>query len=774
MLQIMKNTSRKCLTRHVSKPQTIESQSEASVAHEDTEQASDHVDHQDNAARCDSLIFSNSLSCRTNKRKRLAAPLRCETKQVFVCVIAAMFCPNTVSDGSICGGNSYSWSDRIQSTCANDERDKPLIGDKHRDEASAFSFFSSVDEDGDGMLEPPEVANFLRESIGGTAFDTQAEVETGVNKIMEKLDRNHDLGLDKSDVEAYWKHLESLLNADEVADWVVHAVQLPEYLGNIFRENMVTGYDFPELVENDGEAIRTELGIERSSFRKKIVRHIHARMLGIGSTPTIPSEIKHKLESCSTVNISWDRSTAEGFPVHSYRIKRRAVGLHDGDGPRKVITLDAGPGTHHMVNSPSNVQSLSLPLASDWATIYVGGESEFVDSGLELGHNYVYRVQAWNSVGRSAWATVDISDSLKKLKCSVKPNIKRSRPRIIDESNEGEPENWSLQTSYVGSIFYGVYFVMTFVITTIKGFLGLLGLAGALMRYKRGSASSTYLANPDPVFLSFFRFINTCSSRVLGVDLIPVSMLGDQKSKKDADIIHDRTIGAVGLNGYKQISRDNVNELSRHQKKIRSIDSKDDFHALDRRGKFGRRRSLSTGNLDQMEEIYKARSTVSSAKKSYNIMKRFRQKSADMSVSSRTTDTRPSSLNESSGDLSICTFIDTGTQRKREELSTFSQTKEGSIASEESESSRPSFYDDDDDYKSCNTCKKRYKFGKRWKHHCARCNETFCHKHGRTTHNHMTACKVPGTCVCNVCLGSDPYKSGGKNASKFQRKRSWN
>lgn len=40
-----------------------------------------------------------------------------------------------------------------------------------------------------------------------------------------------------------------------------------------------------------------------------------------------------------------------------------------------------------------------------------------------------------------------------------------------------------------------------------------------------------------------------------------------QKSKKDADIIHDRTIGAVGLNGYKQISRDNVNELSRHQKK---------------------------------------------------------------------------------------------------------------------------------------------------------------------------------------------------------------
>lgn len=34
---------------------------------------------------------------------------------------------------------------------------------------------------------------------------------------------------------------------DEVAEWVVHAVQLPEDVADNFRSNMVTGYDFPEL-----------------------------------------------------------------------------------------------------------------------------------------------------------------------------------------------------------------------------------------------------------------------------------------------------------------------------------------------------------------------------------------------------------------------------------------------------------------------------------------------------------------------------------------------
>ena len=105
------------------------------------------------------------------------------------------------------------------------------IGDYKRSPSSAFTFFSTIDRDGDGKLEPEEVASFLREEIGGTDFDSTYEVETEVIKMMEDLDTNHDHTLDQADVFAYWKKLESLLTADEVAEWVVHAVQLPEYIG---------------------------------------------------------------------------------------------------------------------------------------------------------------------------------------------------------------------------------------------------------------------------------------------------------------------------------------------------------------------------------------------------------------------------------------------------------------------------------------------------------------------------------------------------------------
>jgi hypothetical protein len=55
-------------------------------------------------------------------------------------------------------------------------------------------------------------------------------------------------------------------------------------------------------------------------------------------------------------------------------------------------------------------------------------------------------------------------------------------------------------------------------------------------------------------------------------------------------------------------------------------------------------------------------------------------------------------------------------------------------------------------YNHCHNCKKKYKFPKRKRHQCSRCYLSFCHKCGRTTHNNLVACKVPGNCVCNSCL----------------------
>ena len=72
------------------------------------------------------------------------------------------------------------------------------------------------------------MANFIKNSIGGSAFDTETEVNFEVERIMGELDQNHDEKLDLNDIFSHWKQLESVLTVDEVKDWVLYAVQLPD------------------------------------------------------------------------------------------------------------------------------------------------------------------------------------------------------------------------------------------------------------------------------------------------------------------------------------------------------------------------------------------------------------------------------------------------------------------------------------------------------------------------------------------------------------------
>lgn len=100
-----------------------------------------------------------------------------------------------------------------------------------RSAESSGVFFDSLDRDGDGAIEPEEVAMFLQNEIGGKHFDTQVEVDQEVGTIMARLDLNHNDGLEMSDMLVYWNQLESLLSAEEVADWIVYSVQLPSSVG---------------------------------------------------------------------------------------------------------------------------------------------------------------------------------------------------------------------------------------------------------------------------------------------------------------------------------------------------------------------------------------------------------------------------------------------------------------------------------------------------------------------------------------------------------------
>ncbi|CAN0360528.1 unnamed protein product, partial [Hapterophycus canaliculatus] len=88
------------------------------------------------------------------------------------------------------------------------------------------------------------------------------------------------------DCSTWINRLGSMLTVEEAADWVTHAVQLPPEVAEAFRTNSISAYDFPQLVEDDGAALY-DLGIKRK-FRKRIVKAIEVKLLGLGDEPPRP------------------------------------------------------------------------------------------------------------------------------------------------------------------------------------------------------------------------------------------------------------------------------------------------------------------------------------------------------------------------------------------------------------------------------------------------------------------------------------------------------
>ena len=159
------------------------------------------------------------------------------------------------------------------------------------------------------------------------------------------------------------------------------------------------------------------------------------------------------------MSLSWSKSAAKGFPVHSYRVQRRAVSLHatssvpsstgnvaaTTDSPSRfgsnenvgdqALICDAAIDASHsyfptcdddceasfaeeyavvcaasdaatpVYVAPSSATTDSKPptsIQSSWVAVYRGADNEFVDSTLKDGHtSYVYRVQAWNLLARA-------------------------------------------------------------------------------------------------------------------------------------------------------------------------------------------------------------------------------------------------------------------------------------------------------------------------------------------------------------------------------------
>eukprot|EP00607_Mallomonas_marina_P000462 CAMPEP_0182439186 /NCGR_PEP_ID=MMETSP1167-20130531/86283_1 /TAXON_ID=2988 /ORGANISM="Mallomonas Sp, Strain CCMP3275" /LENGTH=640 /DNA_ID=CAMNT_0024632829 /DNA_START=8 /DNA_END=1927 /DNA_ORIENTATION=- len=254
-------------------------------------------------------------------------------------------------------------------------------------------FFDEIDNNNNDNVTFEEISTFVRDHD----FDLESE-ESAVANIFKSLDSNGDRILHREDFKELWASIGSALSVEEVGEWAEHAQQLPEVVAQQFLKHRITGYDFPELVEDDGELLEKELGITRHGLKKRVLKSMKLILLGAIQKPIAPSLLSAVPITCSRVKIDWEMNTPNNntFPIHKY-VVQRAV--------KDPLLLPLAPW-----NSP-------LP-QHQWATVYEGLDTEcedWVPAGYvaaDATSQVLYRVTGWNALGRSERTVVAVNKTM--------------------------------------------------------------------------------------------------------------------------------------------------------------------------------------------------------------------------------------------------------------------------------------------------------------------------------------------------------------------------
>ena len=177
-----------------------------------------------------------------------------------------------------------------------------------------------LDTDKDGVLEESEISSVIRD-IEHEKFDDEHEIKSGIARSLNFLDANQDDQVSSGDVSRFLSNIKTLLTVEEVVEWIQYAVMLPQYASH-FRNSSVTGLDFFDLLDEDQSVLRDDLGISSKLHRKKILRSIKLRILGIAGVPDVPQNIKcvETQKPCEYV-VTWTSPEGNGLPVQSYTIE---------------------------------------------------------------------------------------------------------------------------------------------------------------------------------------------------------------------------------------------------------------------------------------------------------------------------------------------------------------------------------------------------------------------------------------------------------------------
>ena len=181
---------------------------------------------------------------------------------------------------------------------------------------------------------------------------------------------------------------------NEVTEWAEHAQLLPDAVVEKFAANKITGYDFPELVQNDGIMLKEELDITRRGLQNRVLRSMRLLLLGVDEKPDPVQNATVTALSSSRIRIDWQAKVQDKltFPVHKYVVQRSTSNL--------LAFL-------HMSRA-------SLKAAVSWQTICEGLDTsceDWIPAGFTSSSAPLveYRITAWNALRRSERVTIDVN-----------------------------------------------------------------------------------------------------------------------------------------------------------------------------------------------------------------------------------------------------------------------------------------------------------------------------------------------------------------------------
>ena len=278
------------------------------------------------------------------------------------------------------------------------------------------TFFSKIDFDKDGQLDAEELKKYVASAIGGIEFDEQKEIDSASHQTIEEMDGKLDSDETISNAEfvTFMEKNENVATARDVKLWVKYALRFPQYAVR-FEENRITIDDFPSLIMNDGELLKTHLFVENELHKASISRNLKRQMLHLGETPSVPKKAMAKVivprkktskeDGEYVVSIKWlDPDTRGTPPAHLFVVKSvivtpgpLAVGDRSGQWWRKEdedIEVKSRRG--------SNEKEWRIEEVVEW-----GEENALIVRNCPKGATLKFKVIAYGAFGASKAATTN-------------------------------------------------------------------------------------------------------------------------------------------------------------------------------------------------------------------------------------------------------------------------------------------------------------------------------------------------------------------------------